>query len=242
MERNDEVAYLVAQTGPLNGQRWELSASLVIGRDPDCDIVIVDRQVSRHHVRITVVDSGILLEDLGSKNGVHHNGQRVEEQVFLQDGDMIQIALAQQFVFLSSDATLPLQGDLLPMVTNRTLKTPEPQASTSNKAVTRPRGDGRLYLDKRSHRVWVGSEELDPPLSASQFKLLELLYEKSGQVVSRQDLITTVWGDVEAIEVSEQALDALVRRLRDRLNSLDGAHNFIITVRGHGLRLDNPQP
>ena len=36
------------------------------------------------------------------------------------------------------------------------------------------------------------------------------------------------------------ALDALIRRLRDRLASLDPTHQYIATVRGHGIRLDNP--
>jgi DNA-binding response OmpR family regulator len=49
-----------------------------------------------------------------------------------------------------------------------------------------------------------------------------------------------VWGEEQAIDVSEQALDALVRRLRDRLATVDPNHSFIITIRGHGLRLDNP--
>jgi hypothetical protein len=31
-----------------------------------------------------------------------------------------------------------------------------------------------------------------------------------------------------------------VRRLRDRLGLIDTDHTFIVTVRGHGLRLDNP--
>jgi DNA-binding winged helix-turn-helix (wHTH) protein len=35
-------------------------------------------------------------------------------------------------------------------------------------------------------------------------------------------------------------LDALVRRLRDRLSAIDNDHQYIITIRGHGLRLDNP--
>jgi DNA-binding response OmpR family regulator len=60
-------------------------------------------------------------------------------------------------------------------------------------------------------------------------------------VVSRSELVNGVWGDEEAEGVSEQALDALVRRLRDRLNSLDPDHPYVVTVRGHGLRLDNPQ-
>jgi DNA-binding response OmpR family regulator len=39
--------------------------------------------------------------------------------------------------------------------------------------------------------------------------------------------------------VSEQAIDALVRRLRDRLAELDPDHRYVVTVRGHGFRLEN---
>jgi len=42
-----------------------------------------------------------MLEDLDSKNGTHRNGNPVVGQVFLQDGDTVQIALAQQFLFSS---------------------------------------------------------------------------------------------------------------------------------------------
>jgi DNA-binding response OmpR family regulator len=82
--------------------------------------------------------------------------------------------------------------------------------------------------------------EVLPPLSVSQFRLLETLYENQGLVVSRQELVAAVWREEEAFEVSEQALDALVRRLRDRIASIDPDHNYVVTVRGHGLRLDNP--
>jgi DNA-binding response OmpR family regulator len=49
-----------------------------------------------------------------------------------------------------------------------------------------------------------------------------------------------VWGDEEAVGVSNQALDALLRRLRDRISAIDPAQAYIVTVRGHGIRLDNP--
>ncbi len=42
------------------------------------------------------------------------------------------------------------------------------------------------------------------------------------------------------MDISEQALDALVRRLRDRIAHVDSSHEYIVTVRGHGLRLENP--
>ncbi len=225
MEPNtDEFAVLVGQTGPLNGQRWSLRASLVLGRDATCDIVIPDRQVSRHHARLTPSSAGVRLEDLGSKNGTHLNGQLIIEPAYLQDGDVIQIALSQQFVFLSSDATVPLGSE---------------EIDFSVFQASPPFVPGRLRLEKRSRRVWIGDSEVLPPLSVSQFRLLELLYDHEGRVVPRQDLIKEVWGEEQAIEVSEQALDALVRRLRDRLAGVDSKHNFIVTVRGHGLRLDN---
>jgi DNA-binding winged helix-turn-helix (wHTH) protein len=197
---------------------------LVVGREPSCDIVIADRQVSRQHARLMPTASGVTLEDLGSKNGTHHNGQLLTRPMLLEDGDIIQIALVQQFVYLSSDATVPLDSEifLIPMH--------EPEKTSPH----------RLRLEKRSRRVWIGDVEVLPPLSASQFRLLELLYDNSERVLPRQELIMRVWGEEQAVDVSEQALDALIRRLRERLGSIDPTHAYIVTIRGHGVRLDNP--
>jgi DNA-binding winged helix-turn-helix (wHTH) protein len=225
---SEEYAVLVAQTGPLNGQRWPLRDILVVGRDQGCDIVVADRQVSRHHARVAITNQGVILEDLGSKNGTHHNGEAIVDPVFLQDGDVIQIALAQKFVYLSSDATLPLEGDDIDF-------------SNFQPAQLNPQNEDLLRIEKKSHRVWIGDEEVLPSLSVSQYRLLENLYDNPGQVVPRKELIANVWGEEQAIDVSEQALDALVRRLRYRLNSIDPANNYIVTIRGHGLRLENPK-
>lgn len=193
-----------------------------MGRENNCNIVIPSRQVSRMHARVTYTNDGILLEDLASKNGTHYNGRLISEPVLLKDGDIIQIALAQQFIFISSDATLPLE-------------------STGMKYQEIGGMTRRLRLDSRAHRVFVLDREIAPPLSAAQFLLLDLLYQRLGQVVPRSQLIQAVWEEDEAVGVSEQALDALIRRLRDRLAAADPTHNYIITVRGHGLRLDNPE-
>ncbi|MGB9669504.1 MAG: FHA domain-containing protein, partial [Anaerolineales bacterium] len=214
----NEVPILVAQNGPLNGLRWQIQTEITIGRDEDCDIVIPERQVSRHHARIIPSPDGTLLEDLASKNGTHHNGIAIHEPVYLQDGDVIQIALAQSFYYISSDATIPLDQPI-DLVT----ATPRP-----------------LMIDKPSRRVWINGKELLPPLSAPQYRLLEHLYDNPQRVVPRSELIETIWGEKEAVLVSEQALDALVRRLRERIAELDPKHEYIQTIRGHGLRLNNP--
>ncbi|MBK9052104.1 MAG: helix-turn-helix domain-containing protein [Chloroflexi bacterium] len=50
--------------------------------------------------------------------------------------------------------------------------------------------------------------------------------------------MNVVWPETGGMGVTEQAIDALVRRLRDRLVELDD-FNYIVTVREHGFRLDN---
>jgi hypothetical protein len=222
-----ELPMLIAQSGPLEGERWVIGQTLNIGRDANCDVVIPERQVSRFHARLTTTPDGVMLEDLGSKNGTFCNYNPIAEPVLLFDGDNFQVALAQNFTFLSSDATMPLDTDGV-------------MAAGSIAIPQETQPAYRLRLDKRSRRVWVGNDEVLPPLSAPQFRMLEMLYELQGKVVSRHDLIVSVWGSEEALGVSEQALDALVRRLRERIGALDDQHTYVVTVRGHGLRLDNP--
>ncbi len=210
----EEAPLLIGQTGPLKGERWVLNKILTIGREATCEVVIPDRQVSRFHARLTPTLEGIVLEDLDSKNGVHRNGTPVVGKVPLQDGDTVQIALAQQFLYLTSDATVPL--------------------SEFEDA------SGRLRLEVRSRSVWVDNQVIDPPLSALQFQVLRVLCDHQGQVVDRYQLVSEAWGDDEAVGVSDQALDALMRRLRDRIATIDPKHAYIVTVRGHGIRLNNP--
>ncbi|MBP6176706.1 MAG: winged helix-turn-helix domain-containing protein [Anaerolineales bacterium] len=214
MDQEEDFPILIAQDGPLKGQRWSLTHTLMVGRDPTCEINVQDRQVSRFHARITPTPEGVTIEDLGSKNGTNHNGTELTGPVILQDGDLLGIALAQQLLFLTSDATMPLAENGV--------------------------RSGRLLMDQKSRRVWVNQQQVNPPLSAQQFKLLWMLYERQGQVISRAELVTVVWGEEQMAGVSDQALDALIRRLRDRLASLDPTHQYIDTVRGHGVRLDNP--
>ncbi len=210
----EDAPVLLGQTGPLKGQRWSLVKPILVGRETTCKVVIPDRMVSRFHARITPTPEGIILEDLESKNGTQCNGVPVVNPITLQDGDLVSIALAQQFLFLVSDATIPLE------------EAPKPA--------------GRLRLDLRSRSVLVNNQPIEPPLSALQFRVMRILFEHQGQVIDRQKLVSEAWGDEQAIGVSDQALDALLRRLRDRIAAIDPSHNYIITIRGHGIRLDNP--
>ena len=57
----------------------------VIGREVDCDLVVEDPRVSRHHAQLEVHDDGrMVLRDLGSANGTFVHGERVEGGVWFQ--------------------------------------------------------------------------------------------------------------------------------------------------------------
>ena len=57
------------------------SNKITIGRDPACDLVIDNKLVSGRHARITRVDAGYRLEDLGSTNGTLLDGKDVHKEL-----------------------------------------------------------------------------------------------------------------------------------------------------------------
>ena len=71
------------------GERYGIAAlPCVIGRSPECDLVILDLRVSRRHARIVGEDEALVLEDLDSANGVWVNGEPVGRAA-LADGDTV---------------------------------------------------------------------------------------------------------------------------------------------------------
>lgn len=212
-----ERPILIIQDENQPAQHWSMSKdSMILGRGEECDIVLAERQVSRQHIRIYIEGDVYYIQDLESKNGTWVNGQQLKGIRELQDGDEVHVALAVRIRFIGSGATSPLAADPPPFLS------------------------GRLRLDPDARRVFVRGAELDPPLSLPQYRLLELLYVNAGRICTRDNVIETVWPEAVGEGVSEQAIDALVRRLRDRLTEVDPEWPYIVTVRGHGFRLDNP--
>lgn len=62
---------------------------LVVGRDPEADVVIDNPSVSRNHAEIRREGDGWVLEDLGSSNGTFLHGDRIQSAVGLEPGDEI---------------------------------------------------------------------------------------------------------------------------------------------------------
>ncbi|AUH70423.1 DNA-binding response regulator [Gordonia sp. YC-JH1] len=94
---------------------------------------------------------------------------------------------------------------------------------------------GDIQLDPRARRVVVDGEDLT--LANREFDLLRFLMERSGEVVSRDEIMDAVWGSTDLR--SSKTLDMHISWIRRKIGD-DRPKNrrHIVTVRGVGFRFD----
>ncbi|HZZ29741.1 MAG TPA: SpoIIE family protein phosphatase [Pirellulales bacterium] len=86
------MAILEYLNGDRAGQRLTLPPQKsILGRHPECDVVLDQGAVSRQHAQILFVDGEYVIEDLRSRNGTQVNGQLVLAPQPLHDGDELKI-------------------------------------------------------------------------------------------------------------------------------------------------------
>lgn len=211
VEQKEAALLLWMEEDEIKG-RWSLERAITtIGRWEDNDIVVDDRWVSRHHAQIQRMGEQYSIQDLDSKNGTFVNGRRITGPVTLTDGDEVQVTPLITLTFVDYASTAPLPADR--------------------------RGPG-LRLDTEGREVYVLGRLLNPPLSHAQFTLLALLAQDQGRVYSREEVVGAVWPEDEAEGISDEAIDALIRRIRLRLREQDPDHEYIVTIRGYGFKLE----
>lgn len=76
----------------------------VVGRAETCELSLDDPMVSRNHGRLKVSQEEVRIEDLGSRNGVKVNGQRIQSARKLEHGDQIVIGSQEMVLLLRREA------------------------------------------------------------------------------------------------------------------------------------------
>ena len=89
---------------------------------------------------------------------------------------------------------------------------------------------GPLVIDEATRSATLEGKALD--LAPTEVKVLGLLAEQSGKVVSRAELIAACWG--EGVSVSDNALESVMKRLRKKLGS-EGERLQSVRLRGYVL-------
>lgn len=86
------MAFLTANNGPQAGRRYELDRpESILGRHPDCDIVIDVGAVSRYHCKVISEGTRFSVEDLNSRNGTFLNEQVIEGRTPLEHGNLVRV-------------------------------------------------------------------------------------------------------------------------------------------------------
>jgi pSer/pThr/pTyr-binding forkhead associated (FHA) protein len=193
---------------------WNKSV-LTIGRENTNDIVIDHPLASRRHARLERDENGYLVRDLESTNGTYVDGDRISGMRQLYNQARIWIA-DTEITFNDPEATQ--KGDLPVEILKR----------------IRAMSDEQLRLDSRAKEVYIDGQLLQPPLTVKEFQLLELMYNRKGEVISKEAIAKNVW-DYEVYDYN--AIDALVYRLRQRIETDPANPRFLVTVRGFGYKL-----
>ena len=193
------------------GREVELdSNSLVIGRDPECDLVLDSIFVSRNHARLCLREGHYEITDLESRNGVDLNGRPIERATTLVAGDAITIG--------------PFELEIL--------ERRAPEQVTQE--FTRLRDMPALIVDVSTHEVILGGAPVRPPLSRLEFRLLALLHEADGAVRERNNLGDAIWGEGQW---DPNMLHRLVHRLKEKIEPKPDHPRYVVTVAGVGYRL-----
>ncbi len=200
------------QDKPDEELQWEQPV-LTVGRDPTNDLVIDHKLASRRHARFERDDAGFYVHDLDSTNGTYLNGQPIAGTQLLRNNDEVGFV---DTVVIFRDPEATVKG--MPPIARQRVAEPEEE----------------LRVDSRSKEVYLRGKLLDPPLTAKEFQLLELLYQRKGEVISKEGIAQGVW-DYEVYDYN--AIDALVYRLRHRIEADPSNPRYLVTVRGFGYKL-----
>lgn len=95
---------------------------------------------------------------------------------------------------------------------------------------------GELEIDSGAREAHLNGEKLE--LSPKEFELLRVLAERSGQVVSKRELMAEVWR--EPYGGSDRTIDVHVSWLRSKLGENAQEPRYLHTVHGVGLKLVDP--
>lgn len=94
----------------------------------------------------------------------------------------------------------------------------------------------RLQIDFTARLLRRDGAEV--PMTAREWRVLEILASRLGRVVRREDLLSMAWG--EAGSSASESLDVIISRIRRKLGQ-GGGGSLIRTVRGEGYVLERPE-
>ncbi len=179
---------LIYQDGEAQQSHTFSEGEVIIGRSPDCQVVLKDNGISRNHAKIVVDEDGVRLVDLKSKNGSQINGVTVVEAP-LKDGDRILLGRFQILFTKSLEAKVVLDE----------AKPLSEEAGTIIRSV----GDLSRLLSTADTSAGVGRAAAGKPGAAPDVKEIE----KSNRILK---VLTSVAETLIAVRPVEEVLEQVM--------------------------------
>jgi pSer/pThr/pTyr-binding forkhead associated (FHA) protein len=126
---------------------------LIIGREPDCDLIIADPAVSKRHAQLLVVDGQYMIRDQNSHNGTFVDGERITHRA-LKNGDVITIG-AKKILFSVYEA--PVQPGAITVAMPAGAAPPAvaiPIQMRPEAELTEAKLDELAQVEEKSRRIW----------------------------------------------------------------------------------------
>ncbi len=179
---------LIYQDGEAQQSHTFSEGEVIIGRSPDCQVVLKDNGISRNHAKIVVDEDGVRLVDLKSKNGSQINGVTVVEAP-LKDGDRILLGRFQ-ILFTKSLESKVVLDEAKPL---------SEEAGTIIRSV----GDLSRLLSTADTSAGVGRAAAGKPGAAPDVKEIE----KSNRILK---VLTSVAETLIAVRPVEEVLEQVM--------------------------------
>ena len=146
---------------PTSGARKEIPIAekvLSIGRDPSNDLVLSDGMVSRRHAIMELKDDEYVLRDNNSSNGTLVNGDRVESDQTLRDGDLIAIGSAR-LLYQAGEGELSPKEPARPLLATKPLDASALRSGGTNcSSCGLAANPSDTYCRKCGHEIAVSAE------------------------------------------------------------------------------------
>lgn len=229
-------------------------------------LVIDDDALVRKAVRLTCESEGYAVTEVGRGGEALHAVEAVHPDLLLLDlmmpdvsgfdvcRDVRRAGHRMPVIILSAksdeiDVVLALEigaddyvqkpfrpRELLARIATQLRKANEPPPSRNGEAHRMVfRG---LTIDPAERRVIRNGR--DVPLTHTEFDLVSFLASNAGEVISRERILSSVWG--YEIPIATRVIDVHVRNLRRKLEPDPGRPRYILAVPGIGYRFTNPRP
>jgi pSer/pThr/pTyr-binding forkhead associated (FHA) protein len=140
------------------------TGSILVGRLPECDVMVDDGLVSRMHARISVRGDTVIVEDLHSTNGIYVNGARITHSAVLREGDRLLLGTTEISLFEArADARI---ARLRPRAEEpRAQRTTIPPPAQRSPKTVPPRAEGFGKLELHLEELLASPDDSGPPSS-----------------------------------------------------------------------------